>query len=150
MTVYRVIRFSSQKDDTLGLLMGPNGFMCFTLEDEKRPDKIYGETRIPEGEYRLSLWRTGRLHDEYDKRFPFHEGMIHVNDVPNFRFILWHIGNVESETAGCLLLGDQCVQNTEENGRVLWSEACYRRVYPQVLASIKAGPTYVRYEAIDG
>ena len=44
-----VLRFSSQKDSTNGLLFditdGRN-FLAYTLEDEKRRDKVMHETRI--------------------------------------------------------------------------------------------------------
>ena len=53
-----VIRFSSQKDSTNGLLMDVTDeikFLCYTLEDEHREDKIMSETRIPAGTYKLKL-----------------------------------------------------------------------------------------------
>ena len=60
MNLY-VLRFSSQKDSTSGLLFNvvdnKLNFLCYTLEDEKRDEKIAGETRIPEGEYEI-LFRT--------------------------------------------------------------------------------------------
>ena len=49
----KVIRFSSQKDSTSGLLFddsdGKLEFLCYTLEDEYREEKISGETRVPAG-----------------------------------------------------------------------------------------------------
>ena len=53
-----VIRYSSQKDSTLGMLFDVTKgrkFLCFTLEDEARRTKIKGETRIPAGTYKLKL-----------------------------------------------------------------------------------------------
>ena len=47
-----VLRFSSQKRDTLGLLFDITDgrrFLCFTLEDEDRDEKVMHETRIPAG-----------------------------------------------------------------------------------------------------
>ena len=44
-----VIRYSSQKDSTLGMLFDVTKgrkFLCFTLEDEARRTKVKGETRI--------------------------------------------------------------------------------------------------------
>ena len=45
-----VLRFSSQKDSTSGLLFditeGRN-FLAYTLEDGRREDKVMHETRIP-------------------------------------------------------------------------------------------------------
>ena len=105
-----VIRFSSQNDSTLGLLFDvTNGrkFLCFTLEDEDRETKVMSETRIPAGIYELKLRTTGGFHSRYSKKYgSWHKGMIHVQNVPNFRYILWHTGNNDEHTAGCLLLGD--------------------------------------------
>ena len=53
-----VMRFSSQKDSTLGLLFdesnGKREFLCYTLEDEYRENKVMHETRIPAGTYDTS------------------------------------------------------------------------------------------------
>ena len=51
-----VLRISSQEDSTSGILMkedsqGNCEFLCYTLEDEYRKDKISGETRVPAGSY---------------------------------------------------------------------------------------------------
>ena len=101
-----VIRFSSGTDSTNGILLEVNkhapaphaeGFRCkrtflaYTLEDEYRSEKKYGETRIPNGTYKLALRKTGGYHQKYSKRFPdIHVGMLHVTDVPNFEYILIH------------------------------------------------------------
>ena len=53
-----VIRYSSQKDSTLGMLFDVTKgrkFLCFTLEDEARRTKVKGETRIPAGTYKLKI-----------------------------------------------------------------------------------------------
>ena len=82
-------------------------FLCYTLEDEHREDKIMSETRIPAGTYKLKFRNEGGFHNKYSKRFSsIHKGMLEVCDVPNFKYILIHCGNDDSHTAGCLLLGD--------------------------------------------
>ena len=51
--VLEVLRFSSLKDSTNGLLFNTTEgreFLCYTLEDEFREEKKYGETRIPDGD----------------------------------------------------------------------------------------------------
>ena len=87
-----VLRFSSQNDSTLGMLFNVTKgrkFLCFTLEDEARDTKVKSETRIPEGIYELKLRTEGGFHERYIKKYgnKFHKGMIHVQDVPNFRYI---------------------------------------------------------------
>ena len=90
----QVIRFSSESDSTSGLLFDiTNGikFLCYTLEDEYREEKVYSETRIPQGTYKITLRTIGRLHEKYIKRFPgVHRGTLHVRNVPNFKYILIH------------------------------------------------------------
>ena len=148
-----VIRFSSQNDSTLGLLFDvTNGrkFLCFTLEDEARDTKIMSETRIPEGIYELKLRTHGGFHDRYTKKYgsKFHKGMIHVQNVPNFRYILWHTGNTDEHTAGCLLLGYTSQQNINKEGFIGGSVTAYKRVYPIIAKAILSG-SKVRVKYID-
>jgi hypothetical protein len=140
-----VIRFSSEVDSTNGALFdisnGTRTFLCYTLEDEHRDEKVRGETRIPAGEYRITLRRIGRLHEKYSSRFPtIHKGMLWVRDVPNFEYILIHCGNTDEHTAGCLLLGDTQENNQiKKNGFVGHSTRAYFRVYPYILAALERG-----------
>lgn len=138
-----VIRFSSQKDSTLGLLFDvSNGrkFLSFTIEDEARKTKVRGETRIPAGIYELKLRKEGGYHNRYVKKFgSMHKGMIHVQNVPNFEYILWHTGNTDEHTMGCLLLGDTSQQNITKEGFIGASTEAYKRVYPQIAAALERG-----------
>jgi|TARA_R100000278_G_C5466286_1_gene162781 hypothetical protein len=135
-------RYSSEKDSTLGILMlvddetDKKDFLCFTLEDEKRETKVYGETRIPEGTYQIEYRKEGGYHNKYTKRFPnIHRGMLHITNVPNFEYILIHCGNDTSHTHGCLLVGDVISQNVSKEPFLGQSSNCYKRIYP-ILADI--------------
>ena len=135
-------RFSTQNESTLGILYLVNDgtnqkdFLCFTLEDEKREVKVYGETRIPEGTYKIEYRKEGGYHNKYTKRFPsIHRGMLEVRDVPNFTHILLHCGNTDSDTDGCLLVGNVISQNITKDGFLGQSTDCYKRIYP-ILADI--------------
>ena len=130
-------RYSSEKDNTLGILMlvddetDKKDFLCFTLEDEKRETKVYGETRIPEGTYQIEYRKEGGYHNKYTKRFPnIHRGMLHITNVPNFEYILIHCGNDTSHTHGCLLVGDVISQNVSKEPFLGQSSNCYKRIYP--------------------
>ena len=130
-------RYSSQKDSTLGLLFIINDetnqkdFLCFTLEDEKRAVKVYGETRIPEGTYKIEYRKEGGYHNKYSKRFAsIHRGMLEIRDVPNFTHILLHCGNSDVDTDGCLLVGNVISQNITKDGFLGQSTDCYKRIYP--------------------
>ncbi len=147
-----VLRFSSQNESTLGILFDVTKgreFLCFTLEDEARDTKVMGETRIPQGIYELKLRSEGGYHQRYAKKYgSWHKGMIHVQNVPNFRWILWHTGNTDKHTAGCLLLGDTSQQNVSKGGFIGASTDAYKRIYPKVAKAILRGEQ-VRVKYID-
>jgi len=152
-----VLRFSSQKDSTSGILFdvvnGKRNFLCYTLEDEHRDVKVWGETRIPAGTYKLEFRKEGGFHNRYLSRYgtPFHKGMIWVKDVPGFEYILWHSGNTDENTAGCLLLGNTQTSNlVAKDGFVGSSRDAYEQVYPYVAAAIENGDVYVTYTDYDG
>ena len=135
-------RFSSQNESTLGILYIVNDetnqkdFLCFTLEDQKREIKVYGETRIPKGTYQIEYRKEGGYHNKYSKRFPsIHRGMLEIRDVPNFTHILLHCGNTDDDTDGCLLVGNVVSQNITKDGFLGQSTDCYKRIYP-ILADI--------------
>ena len=78
-----VIRFNKGTDSTNGILFditnGKRKFLCYTLEDESRTEKVWGETCIPEGEYCIGLRTVGGHHAKYSKRFAdIHLGMLHT------------------------------------------------------------------------
>ena len=155
---YEVLRVSSQKDSTSGLLFevnnGKRTFLCYTLEDEQRDVKVWGETRIPAGTYKLGLRTEGGFHNRYLSRYGtnFHKGMIWVLDVPGFEWILWHSGNTDENTAGCLLLGNSQESNlVKKDGFIGASRDAYKLVYPRVLAAIESGlDVEVEYIDYDG
>ena len=139
-----VLRFSNGEDSTSGLLFDVTTervFLAYTLEDEYRYDKIAGETRIPDGVYKIGFRKEGGFHSKYKKRFPsFHKGMLQINDVPDFDFILIHCGNTDEHTAGCLLVGDSQVNNmVQKNGFIGESTQAYKRIYPPIAEALESG-----------
>ena len=149
-----VLRFSSLKDSTNGLLFDVTKdrvFLCYTLEDEFRPTKKYGETRIPDGEYKIELRTEGGFHSRYSLRFEkIHKGMLQIMDVPNFEYILIHCGNTDEHTNGCLLVGDSQTSNiVASNGFVGKSSQAYARIYPPIAeALINGEKVTIKYKTI--
>ena len=133
-------RFSENGKDTLGILfervtgykMYSKNFQTFVLEDEERTVKVFGETRIPEGVYEIKLRTEGGFHQKYLEKFgnEFHKGMLWLQNVPNFEYVLIHIGNTDDDTAGCLLVGDGCTENITKDGQLQGSTSAYKRLYP--------------------
>jgi hypothetical protein len=147
-----VVRFSSESDSTNGLLFDITGnerkFLCYTLEDEQRDDKVQSETRIPEGTYEIALRKYGGFNTKYSKRFAdIHYGMLQVMDVPNFSHILIHCGNTDEDTSGCLLLGDTQENNqVKKNGFIGHSTRAYFRVYPLIARHLRdQGTVTIKY-----
>lgn len=152
-----VLRYSSEKDSTLGALFDvTNGrkFLCYTLEDEYREEKVMHETRIPAGTYEITLRTWGGFHERYSKRFPkIHQGMLWIREVPNFEYILIHCGNDDDDTSGCLLVGDTQTSNVNgSDGFVGSSTLAYKQIYPYIANAIKEGEevsiTYVDFDKV--
>lgn len=116
---------------TIGDLGIDGKFFCNTIEDTVRelpatcPDiprgrsctckeKVYARTAIPAGKYRITL--------EYSPRFK--RRMPYLHDVPHFLGILIHSGNTETDSAGCIIVGENTVK-----GKVLDSRATFQRLY---------------------
>ena len=153
-----VLRISSQKDSTNGILFdvtdGTRKFLAYTLEDEYRKEKMSNETRVPAGNYSIKLRKEGGFHQKYAAKFgAMHKGMLHVQNVPGFEWILIHIGNTDEDTAGCLLIGDTQTQNiTVKDGLIGASTEAYKRIYPPIAAAIERGEvvmiTYKDYDTV--
>ena len=151
---WQVLRFSSESDSTNGLLLDATDgikFLAYTLEDEHRDKKIRTETRIPAGTYNIKLRNEGGFHEKYSKKYPnIHRGMLHIIDVPNFEYILIHVGNTDEHTAGCLLLGDSQENNqVNKNGFIGNSGNAYKRVYPLIAEAVKNEGVIIEYIDLD-
>lgn len=139
-----LLRFSSQEESTLGILSditnGAREFLCFTLEDEYRTEKVHSETRIPRGTYEIKLRTVGGFHTRYQQKFPsIHKGMLWLQDVPNFEYILIHCGNDDDDTAGCVLVGNTSQENLTRDGFIGESNAAYKRIYPPIAKALEDG-----------
>lgn len=132
-------RISSGDEATLGTLFDVTDapkFLCYVLEDQFNEPKIPGETRIPPGRYQIKLRNEGGMIKRYKKRFPWHKGMLWLQDVPGFKWVYMHVGNKDDDTDGCLLLGDGQISNVTERGMVTTSVAAYRRIYEMIVAEL--------------
>jgi hypothetical protein len=130
-----VVRTQFGKDATNGMLFVDGVFECFTLEDEVRDIKVMSETAIPLGEYEIKFRNIGGFDTKYKARYgsTFHKGMLELQDVPNFKYILIHTGNTDQHTAGCLLIGEtQQDLDKGKDGFVGGSGDAYKKFYPKV------------------
>jgi hypothetical protein len=95
-----ITRDKLQEAQTLGTLVlkddeGKKLFSCKTLElpwlDNKR-----NESCIPLGYYKVAPRQSARYNKHY-----------HIQDVPGRSFVLIHIGNFNTQTKGCILVGEK-------------------------------------------
>lgn len=127
----QVFRYNSANDHTNSIIKIDGEFECYGLEDEFREVKIMQETRIPDGIYPVTLRTVGTKHAKYLRKLgnEFHKGMLWIRDIPNFKYVLIHIGNTDEDTAGCLLVGDS---QSKGNNFIGNSTVAYKRMYPKV------------------
>ena len=143
-------RYKSNKDYTDGMFFVDGEFICYSVEDEGRTKKVWGETRIPNGTYEISLRKEGRFHERYKKKFKsygadFHQGMLCVHNAPDwklitpqmsFQYILIHIGNDDDDTAGCLLPG---MTAHADRNFIERSTDAYKKLYPIIRDALLKG-----------
>lgn len=149
-----VVRTQFGADATNGMLFVDGVFECFTLEDQVREgSKVMKETAIPLGEYEVKYRNIGGYDSKYRARYgtDWHNGMLELQDVPNFTYILIHTGNTDEHTAGCLLVGEtQQDLDKGKDGFVGGSGDAYKKFYPKVRDALNAGEKVtIRYSDIN-
>ena len=137
-------RFFEDRNTTLGTLsIERESPTCFTCEDQHQEYKIPGETRIPAGRYEIKYRNAGNMVKRYKKRYPWHSGMLHLQDVPGFKYIYIHTGNYQNQTEGCILVGMQATMSAEveEESRssVGRSRDAYAIIYNKVALHLDDG-----------
>lgn len=112
-------RFPSTSNYTEGKLYINGAYFCDTLENkdrgldqsmsefEIRKRKIYAETCIPYGEYRVILSHSPKF-----KRI-----LPEVLNVKGFEGIRFHSGNTTKDTEGCVLVGTKCGEGVIANSK---------------------------------
>jgi hypothetical protein len=117
-------RLASDEHRTHGDFFIDGEWECYTLEDVVREEKIYGETAIPAGRYRVTA--------EFSNRFG--SNTLTVNDVPGFTGVRIHAGNTEADTYGCPLVGQ-----VRADASILQSKAALIELKSKALAALNAG-----------
>ncbi len=80
---------------TIGKLYIDGQFFSETLEDAVRETKVYGETAIDKGTYKVIVTLSPR----FKRYLPL------LLNVPKFEGVRIHRGNTAADTHGCILVG---------------------------------------------
>lgn len=145
----KLVRLGTNGDATIGALYIDGKLVCGTVEDEPRAVKVWGETRIPEGTFKMGLRKAGSFHSRYKTKFAdIHKGMLCVysegqkdswkligDNGHTFQYILLHLGNSEADSAGCILLNSVLNFNNFTGQQ---STVAYKKVYPMIANYIEA------------
>ena len=136
-----VVRTQFGTDATNGFLLVDGVFEAYTLEDQYQAVKVMHETCIPEGTYNIKFRTTGGFHTKYKERYGnAHYGMLHLQDVPNFTYILIHAGNTDEHTSGCLIVGEtQQDLDRSDDGFIGHSGTAYTKLYSKVAKDLLLG-----------
>ena len=103
--------------------------------DEIKRKKVYCETAIPTGTYELVMNIVSPKYSKnaYYKKF-CNGRMPRLLNVKGFDGILWHKGNSDADSCGCLLLGYNKVK-----GKVINSQIAFEKVYKILSDANKKG-----------
>lgn len=130
-------RIGGDNTTTIGALFIGEGMakylFSFSIEDERRIVKVAGKTRIPAGRYEIILNKTGGMNKNYSK-YPWHKGMLELDEVPNFDYVYIHPGNTDEDTEGCIL-PNYIADSRNMGGRD--SFECYKDLYLEVISAIQ-------------
>jgi len=148
----QVIRTQFGQDATNGMLFVDGLFECYTLEDQYQSVKVMHETCIPEGTYNIKFRTVGGFHTRYKERYGnSHYGMLWLQDVPGFEYILIHTGNTDEHTSGCLIVGNtQADLDNSKDGFIGGSRDAYIKLYNKVAKQLLIGnPVTIEYSKIN-
>jgi hypothetical protein len=114
MKTIKLTRVAYIDDGTFGVLFDEDTPFCLTLEREWRDNKR-GESCIPAGQYICRKVKSPKFGDTFE-----------ICDVPDRSHILFHKGNLEDDSHGCILVGEMYEKFKDKNailasGRA-WSE----------------------------
>jgi len=148
----KLIRETFTNQSTIGRLLIDGCFYGWTLEDvdrhlEEGGKKIYGQTAIPLGRYRVIINKSARFKKDLPLllNVPQFEGIriqteAHLKvvagllNVPQFEGIRIHSGNTPADTEGCILpgltKGVDCVNH---------SRAAFNDIFERIQSALKKG-----------
>ena len=104
MRIFNLIRISDIDDGTFGVFLDYDIPFCLTLE-RRWLDNKRGESCIPWGNFICQRVQSPKFGETFQ-----------VLDVPGRSGILFHKGNINDDSHGCILLGEQFEPINGKNG----------------------------------
>jgi hypothetical protein len=153
------IKFNSLS--TISELRIGGEYICYILEDTDRDlnsdgdlddvgeGKIYGQTAIPYGTYKVILEKNGEIYEKYNREsfwsgrgqkdfYKIFKGSLLVTGIKGYSRVHIHIGNYVGDTLGCPLTGTTANINSSPFS-VSGSTAAYVKLYKKVIPAFLAG-----------
>lgn len=115
-----VRRIAKKEKYTIGKLYIDGKYVCDTIEDKDRgltqnmsvsyikSHKVYGETAIPIGRYKVDMNTVSPKYsnpNKYKWAKKYGAKLPRLVDVPGFSGVLLHTGTTASDSCGCLIVG---------------------------------------------
>lgn len=131
---------------TIGKLFINGVYECDTLEDQDRgltsqmsleeikAKKVYGETAIPTGVYKLNMNTVSPKFKDRSWAIPYKGILPRLENVKGFEGVLIHVGNKPQDTLGCILVGENKVK-----GQVINSTAAFYELMTVLLKAKSIG-----------
>ena len=130
-----VKRIAKKPKYTIGKLYIDGQYICDTLEDtdrglnqnmsleEIKKKKVYGETAIPSGVYKVDMNTISPKFKSRTWAKPCGGKIPRLVAVPGYEGVLIHPGNKAADSLGCILVGENTVV-----GQVVNSQATFKKV----------------------
>lgn len=131
---------------SIGKMYVNDTYLCDTLEDKDRgltsqmsleeikAKKVYGETAIPTGVYKLNMNTVSPKFKDRSWAIPYKGILPRLENVKGFEGVLIHVGNNKDSTSGCLLVGENKVK-----GKVINSTICFDKLMNLLLKAHSIG-----------
>ena len=135
-------RIARKETYTIGELSIDGEDFCDTIEDRDRglsqemPEhkikeiKVYGQTAIPTGRYKVDMNTVSLRFKERSWAKPYDGILPRLIGVPGFEGVLIHVGNTAQDSSGCVLVGVNSIV-----GRVMNSTATFHNLMKRLLAT---------------
>lgn len=135
-------RIARKETYTIGKLSIDGEDFCDTIEDKDKglsqdmsehkikEIKVYGQTAIPTGRYKVDMDTVSLRFKERSWAKPYNGKLPRLIGVPGFEGVLIHVGNTAQDSSGCVLVGVNSIV-----GRVMNSTATFHNLMKKLLAT---------------